>query len=238
MYIAPEIAFQAEFYDAKCDIWSLGVVLYRMFYNSFPIWSTSPEEHIEKLRNFNMFFPPYDVSGSHKIKFLLQKMLVIDPNTRISWKELFELRTFLRDSSRVLTGLRFTKKGKLDRRVLENKQLNEELVSLLEEEYKSRNMIVAGNEYTNNTFTKGEEAQDKFRQITISQAFQNTQNNTESGQDEMEIQREKSQEDTSNEILEMIKILWNERENQKQKDQVIELELRKNHQDSNTYKNN
>ena len=90
-------------------------------------------------------------------------------------------------------------------------------------------MIVAGNEYTNDTFTKGEEAQDKFRQITISQAFQNTQNNTESGQNEMEIQREKSQEDSSNEILEMTKILWNERENQKQKDQVIELELRKNH---------
>ena len=47
----------------------------------------------------------------------------------------------------------------------------------------------------------------------------------------MEIQREKSQEDSSNEILEMIKILWNERENQKQKDQVIELDLRKNHQE-------
>ena len=44
-YLALEIAFKSEEYDDKCDIWSLGVVLFRMFYTSFPLDYESIEEY-------------------------------------------------------------------------------------------------------------------------------------------------------------------------------------------------
>lgn len=33
--MAPEILYQKE-YDEKCDIWSLGILLYTMMYNKMP----------------------------------------------------------------------------------------------------------------------------------------------------------------------------------------------------------
>ncbi len=37
--MAPEI-FQSEYYDKKCDIWSLGVIMYQLVYGKLP-FSTS-----------------------------------------------------------------------------------------------------------------------------------------------------------------------------------------------------
>jgi len=77
--LAPEIALQAEFYDAKCDVRSFGFVLHRIFYNSFSIWSTSPEEHVEKLKYYIQvcFFFHMIYLGAIRLSSCCKRLVVV-----------------------------------------------------------------------------------------------------------------------------------------------------------------
>ena len=117
--MAPEIAFQVEEYDDKCDIWSLRVVLYRMFFNSFPISliDESINELTERLKKFELSLPDCENnSTTQKIYYLLKRMLVVNPIQRISWKELFNTRTYLEGNSKPMEAFKFTKEGKLKKK--------------------------------------------------------------------------------------------------------------------------
>jgi serine/threonine protein kinase len=86
MYMAPEI-FLGKPYTYKADLWSVGVILYRMLTGK-PLFSKMP-------RSFDVFKPESNIynpnlfmkSGkySNNCIDLLAKTLVNDPNKRITW---------------------------------------------------------------------------------------------------------------------------------------------------------
>ena len=169
LYMAPEVAFQQE-YNSKCDIWSLGVVLFRMLFNSFPILCETKEEYLDKLRNFS-FQATDDLMISQRTKELLQRMLTTDPQTRITWRELFEYGTQLTLPHFNLDKYKFTKAGKLDGR--SHKGIDEELRIKIEEEYNARKTREGGIELC---APGGQEkkTQISFKQTKLDQAFLNT----------------------------------------------------------------
>ena len=82
-YIAPEIE---DFkYNNKCDLWSLGVILYELYTNKYIFYSDNPIEGL---------FNRYDgkitrETDNEMINRLLRKLIQVDINKRINWEEYF-----------------------------------------------------------------------------------------------------------------------------------------------------
>ena len=86
-YVAPEIVY-SNYYSSKCDIWSLGVVLYMLITGGSPFEGHNSDEVIEdaKRKKFTVhtnFFKEY----SKELCTLLKKILEKDPSKRITAKE-------------------------------------------------------------------------------------------------------------------------------------------------------
>lgn len=86
IYMAPEI-LKNENYDSKADVWSLGVVLYEMFFGKCPyeertiprlmaLFETRPLKIPREINNISL--------NSEK---LIRGMLVVDPNRRTTFRE-------------------------------------------------------------------------------------------------------------------------------------------------------
>ena len=80
-YWAPEISSQ-QYYDNKCDLFSIGVMLYRCYFNSSPFKSNLSDRPIysdKKLKDCE----------DKILDDLINRLLIIAPERRISWEEYF-----------------------------------------------------------------------------------------------------------------------------------------------------
>ena len=90
-YVAPEVLKAPEEYDTKCDVWSLGVVLYSCVFGEFPFVGDTIAEKFENISSGK-------ISSSRKFwneispecEDLIKKMLKVKPSERISAKEALE----------------------------------------------------------------------------------------------------------------------------------------------------
>lgn len=86
-YRAPEV-YLSEYYDNKCDVWSLGTVLYILYNNDRPYQRNyneplSSNDEIKIKKNWNKI--------PEKIKILLKRMLSFNANKRIDIKETIDI---------------------------------------------------------------------------------------------------------------------------------------------------
>ena len=94
LYMAPEILLR-DSYDAKADLWSVGVILYEALYGRAPFSSPSLEELVAKIKEDRPVelparTPPLTASCTD----LLARCLVRSPEKRIDFPEFF-LHPFL-----------------------------------------------------------------------------------------------------------------------------------------------
>jgi len=85
-YIAPEVLKGK--YDKKCDLWSLGVMLYIMLCGQFPFYGDTNKEVFKKVLKGRVQFKekPWK-SVSSNAKSLIRKLLEVDPAKRYSAKK-------------------------------------------------------------------------------------------------------------------------------------------------------
>ena len=85
-FIAPEI-LKGE-YDEKCDVWSIGVILYYILSGKFPFTGKSTSEIFEKIRNNEPIFKKniFNDISPNAIDFM-KKCLKKNPNERFSANE-------------------------------------------------------------------------------------------------------------------------------------------------------
>ena len=83
-YSAPELLIGDD-YDYKVDLWSIGIILYRLYFNEFPFNGDTQvaifndikrKKHLKKSDNF--YFDD-----------LIKKLLIFDPNYRMTWEKYF-----------------------------------------------------------------------------------------------------------------------------------------------------
>ena len=95
-YIAPEVL--EKNYNEKCDMWSLGVIMYLLLVGKFPFTGKSREEIFENIKendyDKNILYDNKNISK--EARELIFKLLITDPNERI-------------DSSSVLNDVWFKK---------------------------------------------------------------------------------------------------------------------------------
>lgn len=82
-YIAPEILQKA--YDYRCDLWSVGILLFFMLSHSFPFKGQTSEEIFHSIKKDKLTFDGliWD-KVSEQAKDLISKLLVKSPDIRLT----------------------------------------------------------------------------------------------------------------------------------------------------------
>ncbi|XP_052242977.1 serine/threonine-protein kinase ULK3-like isoform X2 [Dreissena polymorpha] len=89
LYMAPEIICRGK-YDARVDLWSIGVILYECLFGRAPYASKSFRELEDKIWDTTPIELPYGVDMSDHCRDLLLGLLVRDPEKRLPFREFFE----------------------------------------------------------------------------------------------------------------------------------------------------
>jgi serine/threonine protein kinase len=94
--MAPEMIKGESKYNSKTDLWGIGIIFYQLLFGEPPFFGLSLGEllgDIEKNAGKNLRFPK-KIKVSDESKYLLIKLLEIDPNKRLSWKDFFTNKVF------------------------------------------------------------------------------------------------------------------------------------------------
>ena len=82
--MAPEIMMNMP-YDEKSDLWSVGVMMYQLYYKEIPYDGMTEIEILNKIKS-NI---PYKQPEDKNFRDLLNKIFVMNPHNRITWDEYF-----------------------------------------------------------------------------------------------------------------------------------------------------
>ena len=131
-YMAPEI-LKYKKYTNNVDLWSLGIILYHLCYKKVPFdKSKNLYELVYKLSNEKIKFSKLDYS--YNCIDLLQRLLIINPNKRISWDNFFE-HTWI--NNKII----------INQVYLNTKLVNKEIINTIEHEQKNifKNTVIYNN---------------------------------------------------------------------------------------------
>jgi len=86
-YMAPEVIL-GDKYNNKCDLWSLGIILYILYFQEVPYAGDAIDAVLGKIRTKGKTL--LKKSGNNNFDDLISRLLEADPNKRISWEEYFK----------------------------------------------------------------------------------------------------------------------------------------------------
>ena len=84
--MAPEILNDEE-YNSECDLWSLGIIIYQMFFKKYPYISNTEIGLFKQITNFGQNL--LEKTKDEKLDYLISKLLIIDPKKRMTCDEYF-----------------------------------------------------------------------------------------------------------------------------------------------------
>ncbi|EAR85140.2 Serine/Threonine kinase domain protein (macronuclear) [Tetrahymena thermophila SB210] len=92
---APEVYDGVSRYSDKADIWSLGIIFYQMLFDlNYPFPAKDERELQNKIKQGNISYNIQNIRISQQTQALLNHMLQVNPDYRISWEELFNHPVF------------------------------------------------------------------------------------------------------------------------------------------------
>jgi serine/threonine protein kinase len=84
-YVAPEVLENRPAYDVPCDVWSVGVMIFIMLGGYYPFRGTTEVDVLKNVRYGQFKFREKYWKGiSQDAKDLIKRMLVVDPEERIT----------------------------------------------------------------------------------------------------------------------------------------------------------
>ena len=86
-FMAPEI-IKSENYNLKCDLWSLGVIIYNLCFRVYPYDAKTEYALVNQIKKIGQ--KNFKKKGHIYLDNLISKLLVEDLNERLGWKEYFE----------------------------------------------------------------------------------------------------------------------------------------------------
>ena len=105
-FMAPEI-MEGQPFDLKCDLWSLGVIIYYLYFQKYPYPAAQTEfTLINYIKNHGQKF--FQKSENEEFDDLIHLLLIKVPQERISWGDYFN-HPFLKDN-KILTTLKINVK--------------------------------------------------------------------------------------------------------------------------------
>ena len=83
-FYAPEL-LAGDQYDNKVDLWSIGVILYSLYFNEYPYNGNNQVEIYSQIEKNNL----KKSKKNKEFNELVSKLLIIDPKSRINWNDYF-----------------------------------------------------------------------------------------------------------------------------------------------------
>jgi serine/threonine protein kinase len=102
-YLAPEVLMAAAAYDAKVDLWSVGVITYVALTGYLPFFDDDMRKLIGKVLCAEYLWPP-DVDVANLAKDFVRKLLEKDPKRRPSAAEALRHPWLLRATAGITLG--------------------------------------------------------------------------------------------------------------------------------------
>ena len=90
--LAPEI-LKGENNFEKCDLWSLGIMIYNFYFKEYPYKGKYRREVLDEIKEVNKINKK---TGDSDLDDLIIKLLECDPKKRISWEDYFNHPFFLK----------------------------------------------------------------------------------------------------------------------------------------------
>jgi len=87
IYMAPEI-IERKKYNQQCDLWSLGVIIYFLYFKEFPYNDNTEVALINRIKKVGK--KCIKKTNNKDLDDLIDKLLERHPRERISWKDYFE----------------------------------------------------------------------------------------------------------------------------------------------------
>ena len=100
LYMAPEILEGVE-YDDECDLWSLGIIIYYLRFNVLPYKGETGVAVFRSIKNLGKTV--LKDTGDQHLNDLISRLLEVDLDKRISWKEYFEHEFFKNKKKKITT---------------------------------------------------------------------------------------------------------------------------------------
>ena len=89
-YMAPQI-LNNENYNYKCDLWSVGIILYQLFFNKFPFTADTESALITQINDLGKSLKKTEEKD---LDDLIQKLLQKNEESRLTWEEYFNHQFF------------------------------------------------------------------------------------------------------------------------------------------------
>ena len=90
-YEAPEILKGSKDYNEKCDLWSLGIIIYRLYFKKFPYDGETENDILQSIENGTEILK----TNNRQLNDIIKKLLIKEPDKRISWKQYFKHPFFI-----------------------------------------------------------------------------------------------------------------------------------------------
>ena len=90
--MAPEV-MKDKPYNSKADLWSIGVIIYQLHFKGLPFPGISEKAILTKIQKKS----PYKQAEDPKLRDLIDKLLVEDPEKRLSWEDYFNHPFFIKE---------------------------------------------------------------------------------------------------------------------------------------------
>ena len=92
--MAPEIlkGEEGDVYNNKCDLWSVGIIIYQLFFKDYPFKGESETAILNQIKTQVL-----RSTKNEQLDDLIRKLLKEDPNNRLSWEQYFNHPFFKKD---------------------------------------------------------------------------------------------------------------------------------------------
>jgi len=97
--MAPEIMEGNDNYNNKCDLWSIGIILYQLFFNKFPYPGQTQIAIYERIKKLKLKV----LTDNKQLDNLILRLLKKDPRERLSWEEYFNHPFFNKSELEITT---------------------------------------------------------------------------------------------------------------------------------------
>lgn len=96
-YMSPEIVLKRPYVSIYSDIWSLGILIFKLFCNDYPFKGLTEKDLYNSIKKGKFRIKCY---VNYDVKKMINSMLVLDPAKRLSCQELLKNPWFSNKNSK------------------------------------------------------------------------------------------------------------------------------------------